>query len=178
MSYLFYVDTKNNAVLHPEVVKLCPSFRALNEKEILYIVLYVDYNSIYKQHPEMERKRKAIWHAFGDNEAELVETPRILAAVEDYMSLQYNPKIETISKYQKKIDKLLLQLDEDDSPTSITKIDGAIATLNKRINDMQMEVTDKMLDEGVLKGGRVKSFLEKIMSNRKYYESVIGKKLP
>lgn len=178
MSYLFSCDTKNNAILHPEVVKLCPSFNALNEKETLYVVLYADYSSLYKQHPERERKRKAIWHAFGDNESELVETPRILAAVEDYISLQYNPKTETIRKYQQKIDKFLLQLDTDDSPTSVTKIDGAIATLNKRINDMQMEVDDKSLDEGVLKGGRTKSFLEKIMSNRKYYESVIGKKLP
>lgn len=178
MSYLFYIDTKNNAVLHPEVVKLCPSFNALNEKEILFVVLYTDYSSIYKQHPDRERKRKAIWHAFGDNEAELVETPRITVAIDDYMSLQYSPKIETIKKYQQKIDKLLLQLDEDDSPTSITKIDGAIATLNKRINDMQMEVDEKILDDGVLKGGRTKSFLEKIMSNRKQYEAVIGKKLP
>lgn len=178
MSYLFSVDTKNNVCLHPEVIKLCPSFLALNEKETLYVVLYADYSSLYKQHPERERKRKAIWHAFGDNEAELVETPRILVAIDDYMSLQYSPKIETIKKYQQKIDKLLLQLDEDDSPASITKIDGAIATLNKRINDMQMEVDEKILDEGILKGGRTKSFLEKIMANRKYYESVIGKKLP
>jgi len=93
MSYLFYVDTKNNAVLHPEVVKLCPSFSALSEKEILYVVLFADYNSIYKQFPEHERKRKAMWHAFDENEYELIESPRILDAVQDYTSLQYSPKI-------------------------------------------------------------------------------------
>lgn len=177
MSYLFSIDSKNNAVLHPEVVKLCPSFAALSDKEILFVVLYADYSSIYKQFPEHERKRKAMWHSFDENEEELVDSPRIKDAVEDYISLQYNPKIETIRKYQKKIDGLLLQLDIDTSASSIEKTDKAIATLNKRINEMQSEVLQNTIDEGVLKGGRTKSFLEKMMANKKHYFSVIGKKL-
>ena len=178
MSYLFYIDTKNNAVLHPEVVKLCPSFNALNEKEVLFVILYADYNSVYRQHPDKERKRKAMWHSFGDNEEDLIEEARIQIAIEDYISLQYNREIEVIRGYEKKIDSFLAQLDIDDSPASVKKIDDAIESLQKRINSMQMKVTEKTLDDGVLKGGRVKSFLERIMSNRKQYETVIGKKLP
>lgn len=178
MSYLFYVDTKNNAVLHPEVVKLCPSFRALNEKETLFVVLYADYNSIYKQHPDRERRRKSMWHAFGDNAEELVETPRIQACIEDYISLQYNRKIEVMRGYERKIDDFLNKLENEENPATVKKYDDAIESLQKRINGMQVEVTEQTLDEGVLKGGRTKSFLEKIMSNRKQYESIIGKKLP
>lgn len=177
MSYLFYVDTKNNAVLHPEVVKLCPSFSALSEKEILYVVLFADYNSIYKQFPEHERKRKAMWHAFDENEYEIIESQRILDAIQDYTSLQYSPKIETINKYQKKIDDMLQLLEIDNSPSSIEKIDKAIGTLRKRINDMQAEVLSDTINDGVLKGGKIKSFLEKAMSNKKHYYAIIGKKV-
>lgn len=177
MSYLFYIDAKNKAVLHPEVVKLCPSFNALDEKETLYVILFADYNSIYKQHPEHDRKRKAMWHAFDENEHEIIESPRIQAAIQDYISLQYNPKIETINQYQIKIDELLKQLRTETSPNVIEKIDKAITTLSKRILDMQTEVLENTVDDGVLKGGKIKSFLERIMANKKHYESVIGKKV-
>lgn len=174
---LFYVDSKNNCVLHPEVIKLCPSFRALDEKETLYVVLFADYTSPYKQFPEHDRKRKAMWHAFDDNETELIESARILAAVDDYMSLQWSPKIELAKTYQRKIDDLSRQLLEETAPTSISKIDDSIDKLTKRLNAMNKEVLDDYLIEGVLKGGRTKSFLEKILDNKKRYESVVGKKL-
>lgn len=177
MSYLFYIDSKNNAILHPEVVKLCPSFNALTDKETLFVILYADYNSIYKQFPDHERKRKAMWHAFDDNETEIVESDRVKICIQDYISLQYNSKIETIRKYELKIEKLLLQLDEDGSPSSIEKIDKAISVLDKRINSMNKEVLDDTIDEGVLKGGRTKSLLEKLISNKKRYESIVGHKL-
>lgn len=177
MSYLFSIDAKNNLVLHPEVVKICPSFRALEEKEILYVVLYADYSSIYKQHPDNERKRKAMWHAFDEDKADLINTDRIKSAVEDYISLQYNPKIETARVYQQKIDDLLLSLKDETSSLAIRKTDEAIEALQKRIDKMNKEVLEDTIDEGVLKGGRSKSFLEKMMSNKKRYEAVVGKKL-
>lgn len=67
MSYLFYSDIKNNIVLHPDCVKLSPELGLLNDKEILFIILAFDYNSIYRQFPERQRVSKAIWHVFGDN---------------------------------------------------------------------------------------------------------------
>ncbi len=176
MSYLFYVDTKANVVLHPEVVNLIPSFRTLNEKEVLYIVLYADYNSPYKQFPDHERRRKAMWHAFDENESELIDSPKIKMAVEDYISLQYNPKIEVIRSYQQKIDKLLMQLQGDDAPSSIKKIDDAIDSLRRRIIAIQQEVDSQTLSEGVIKGKMTLSFLEKAMANVKYYKSITAKK--
>lgn len=176
MSYLFYCDVKNNAVLHPEVVKLIPSLGLLNEKEMLYVILYADYSSPYKQFPDHERKRKAMWHAFSENESELIESPKMKMAVEDYISLQYNPKIELIRNYQQKIDKLLMQLQEDDAPSSIKKIDDAIDSLRKRIEVMQNEVDSAVNNEGVIKGKMTLSFLEKAMANVKYYKSITAKK--
>lgn len=176
MSYLFYCDLKNKVILHPEVVKIIPSLGTLTENELLYVILYADYNSPYKQFPDHERKRKAMWHAFDENESELIESPKILMAVQDYISLQYNPKIEVIRNYQQKIDKLLQQLQEDDAPSSIKKIDEAIDALRRRIDVMQNEVDSQTQNEGVIKGKMTLSFLEKAMANAKYYKSITAKK--
>lgn len=162
--------------MHPEVVKIIPSLGTLTEQELLYVILYADYNSPYKQFPDHERKRKAMWHAFDENESELIESPKMLMAVQDYISLQYNPKIEVIRNYQQKIDKLLLQLQEDDAPSSIKKIDDAIDSLRKRIDIMQNEVDSQTQNEGVIKGKMTLSFLEKAMANVKYYKSITAKK--
>ncbi len=176
MSYLICIDEKNNQILHPEVLKLCDSFIALSEKEMLYVVLYTDYNSIYKQLPDHERKRRAMWHAFQENEIEIIESLRIKAAVEDYMSLQYNPKIELIRRYQKKIDSLLETLDKDDSSTNGQKNITFIKSLRENIRELENEVNDQNKADGVIKGDRQLSFIEKTKSNRKLYLSVIAKK--
>ena len=174
MSYLFYIDERQNLLLHPEVVKLCISFQALSEKEILYIVLAYDYNSIYKQFPEHERKRKAMWHAFEDNEQDLIESDRIKMAAEDYMSLQYNPKIEVARGFQKKIDALMIELSEEGS--SVKKVSDDIDALQKRIRVLEAEVDEKTVGDGVIKGQMTLSYLEKIMSNAKHFKSVTAKK--
>src|SRR5215204_3570398 len=126
MSLLFYVDINKCCVLHKEVVKLCPSLSTLSESEILFIVLYMDYNSPYKQLPDHQRKRQAMSHAFDDNEDELIGSDRMKVAMSDYNSLQYNPKIEAARGFQQKIDSLLLTLQEDNSATNIKKIVDAI----------------------------------------------------
>lgn len=176
MSYLICIDPKNNQILHPEVAKLVDSFAALDEKELLYVALFTDYNSIYKQFPEHERRRKAMWHAFNEAEEELIQSPRILAAVRDYTSLQYNRKIEVINSYERKVEKFLELLDKDDSPTSIEKTTKAIKSLRSEIRDLQYEVEEQQRAEGQIKGDRQLSFIEKLISNRKQYLSVIEKK--
>jgi len=178
MSYLFYIDSRKNVVLHSEIVKLCPSFIALSEKEVLYLVLAFDYNSIYKQYPEHERKRKAMWHAFEDNVPGLIESPpdRILAAIEDYISLQYNPKIEVARSYQKKIDDLVQKLVVADSEKEIGELDKAINILQKRIHSLEIEVDEKVIEDGAIKGDMTLSYLEKVMSNMKHFKSITNKK--
>lgn len=176
MSYLFYVDEKQNLIIHPEVVKLCPSFQALDEKEVLYVVLAYDYCSIYRQQPEHIRKQKAMWHAFNENEHEIVESSRVLAAVKDYISLQYNPKIETARVYQQKIDKMLELLREDNSPTSIKKTTDAITSLRQNIQALEKEVDEQIVNDGVVKGKMTLSYLEKLQANMKRYRDITALK--
>lgn len=176
MSTLFYVDSAKGAVLHPEVAKLCDSFMALNEKEILYVILAYDYNSIYRQFPEHERHRKAMWTAFNENESELIKSHRILTAAHDYVSLQYNPKVEVARSYQKKIDKYLSEIDTDDSPTSVKKKMDVIKELRVNIKELENEVEAAAIKKGMVKGKQELSYLEELMSNRRNYLAVTAQK--
>ncbi len=177
MSYLIQIDTKTNQVLHPEIMKLVDSFAMLDEKEMLYVVLYTDYNSIYKQFPEHIRKSRSMWHAFNENEDQLITSPKILRAIEDYKSLQYNPKEELIIRFQKKIDSFLELLDEDKSPTAVQNTTKAINTLRENIRELQHEVDDKYRADGEIRGQRQLSLIEKYAgANRKQYLAVVAKK--
>jgi len=176
MSYLIQIDTKTNQVLHPEIMKLVDSFSMLDEKEMLYVALFTDYNSIYKQFPEHIRRGRAMWHAFNENEDQLIISPKILRAIEDYKSLQYNPKEELIIRFQKKIDSFLELLDEDKSPTAVQNTTKAISTLRDNIRELQYEVDEKYRADGQVKGDRDLSFIEKLISNKKQYLAVVAKK--
>jgi len=176
MSMLFKVDIPRRVVLHPEVIKLCPSLGALDDKEILYIVLCYDYCSPFRQFPEHERKRKAMWEAFSENEHDLINSPRIMAAADDYMGLQWNQKIETARAYEKKIDKFLSAMEEDESPTSIKKITEAISGLRKQLSDLEKEIDQEYISKGVIKGNMTLSYLEELQSNWKNFKSIVAKR--
>lgn len=176
MSYLFYIDEKQNVLLRPECTKLSPELSVLNEKELLFVILVYDNFSIYRQFTEHDRIRKAMFHVFDDNMPGLLDKTSIKLAIEAYKALQYDPKIELGRRYQKRIDSMLEVLDNDTSPVSIEKTSKAIDTLRKTIRELEQEVSESIKDKGVIKGNMELSFIEEIMQNKKYYESVIAKK--
>lgn len=173
MSYLISINPATGEILHPEVVKLTESLSLLDDKELLYVVLYTDYNSIYKQHPEHERKRRAMWHSFNDNVYDIVDSQRILIAVKEYTSLQFDPDIELRRRLQQKIDKFLDILDADDSPTGVDKTTKAINSLRAQIIALDQKTEEQTRAEGVIRGDRQLSFLEKIKLNKKRYLAII-----
>lgn len=176
MSYLFYIDEKNNAILHRDCVNLCPELSVLTEQEVLFIILAYDNHSIYRQFPEDDRIRKAMIHVYNDNNPKLMQRDVIKNAIEAYKSLQFNPKIDLASKYQKKIDSLLSKLETDDNPTSNKNTLVVINDLRKSILALETEIAEEVEQDGVIKGGKSLSWLEKIQRNQKYYKSVIAKK--
>lgn len=177
MSLLFFVDKNKTAILHPEVVKLMPSLSILNDQEILFIILYADYNSPYRQFPERDRRNKAMWHAFDDNEYDLIESSKMQAAIDDYIALQYSPKIKAAEDYQKKMDSLLTELQDANGPKELKNIDDAIDVCRKRIEMFQKEYEMDMQKQGIVKGKMELSFLEKLMSNAKQYKAVINQEV-
>lgn len=180
MSLLFYADVKNNIILQPDVVKLEPQLALLTDKEVLFIVLAFDYDSIYRQFPEQQRVSKAIFHVFGDNKPELLipdkRSKRIVNAIEAYRSLQYNRNLELIEMYNKKIDDLLRILDEDNSTTGIKNSMDSIDKFRKAIQGIEREVIEQKLMDGQLKGKTELGHLEKLKANQKMYKAVTTKK--
>lgn len=177
MSLLFYLDKSNKAILHREVINLVPSLSILKDEEVLYVILYADYNSPYRQFPEYDRKNKAMWHAFGDNEADLVESDKILIAVQDYISLQYSPKIKAAEEYQKKIDSLLDEMQVEKSPKKLKEYDDAIDICRKRIRMFEHEYELDLQKQGVIKGKMELGHLEKLMSNMKNFHAVTSQEI-
>lgn len=180
MSLLFYADVRNNIILQPDVVKLEPQLGLLTDKEVLFIVLAFDYDSIYRQFPEQQRVSKAIFHVFGDNKPELLlpekRNKRIANAIEAYRSLQYNRNLELIEMYNKKIDDLLRILDEDNSNNGIKNSMDSIDKFRKAIQGIEREVIEQKLIDGQLKGKTELGHLEKLKANQKMYKAVTTKK--
>jgi len=175
MSMLFYIDSAKGVALHPEVIKLCASFNSLNDKEVCYIVLAYDYNSKYRQFPEHQRKIKAMWEAFGENESELIESPRILIAAKDYTSLQYSPDIELARSYQRKVDLYLSEIENEDDPKKVKIKMDLIRDIRSDIKELEKVYDLAVQKKGVIKGKMQLSWLEDLMSNKKNFESVYSR---
>nr|WP_298660525.1 hypothetical protein [uncultured Flavobacterium sp.] len=176
MSYLICINEKTGEILHPEVVKLVDSFSLLSREEMLYVALYTDYNSIYKQFPEHERSRRAMWHAFNENMSDVIASDRIQIAIKEYTSLQFDPDIELINRFQTKIDRLLDILDKEDSPSMIEKTTKAINSLRENIVSLRDKVDERTKQDGVIKGERQLSFLERLQQNKKRYLAAVQKR--
>ena len=167
MSYLIYCDLKNNIVLHPDVLKLSPELGLLTDKEVLFIVLAYDYNSIYRQFPERQRVSKAIWHVWQDNMPNILDEEKrpqkLKKGIEAYKSLQYNRNIELVEMYNRKVDELLRILEEDSSTTGIKNAMDSIDRFRKAIRAIEEEVVEEKLMDGELKGNVKMSWLEKML---------------
>jgi hypothetical protein len=120
---------------------------------------------------------------YGDNNPKLlsaleepVANSRITNAVNAYKSLQYDPKVELAKVYQITIDDIQQQINsnltEKELQTKLKNID----TLRRSIQELEHEITDKLISDGQLKGDQELSYLEKLQKNKKLYESVINRK--
>lgn len=173
---LFQLNKDNKILIHPEAVALCTELSVLNQQELLYVILRTDYSSIFAQFTEDDRKRRSSFHAYGDY-VDVEKSPKVRAAIEAYNSLQYSPKIEQCRVYEKKIVLLLEELEGLSDSKKINDNMVATSRLRAGIRELEQEVIDKYQEEqGNLVGGGERTFIEKIMKNKAYYESVIKKK--
>jgi len=180
MSYLFYIDQKNNVLLHSDCVKLSPELGLLTDKEVLFVILCYDYNSIYRQFPERQRVSKSIWHVWQDNMPNILDEDKrpqkLKKAIEAYKSLQYNRNIELVEMYNKKIDSLLQILEEDSTTNGIKNAMDSIDRFRKAIRSIEEEIVEEKLMDGELKGNVKISWLEKMESNQKMFYAVTAKR--
>lgn len=180
MSMIFFVDTKNNVLLHPDAISLCPELALLNDKEVLFIIYAFDYHSPFRQYPERQRLSKAIWQVFQDNPKGFLEPEErstvLKNGIECYRGLQYDRNVELIEMYNRKIDELLIKLEQAETSSIIKGIRESIDGFRKDIKRIEMEVVESNLVEGQLKNNAKRSWIEKMQSNTKQYKSVIAKK--
>lgn len=169
--------------MRPIVLKMCPEFSALDEKEILVISYVYDYYSIYRQHNERSRIAYAIMRVYGDNNPKLLDAlekpvanSRITNAVNAYKSLQYDPKIELAHKYQETVDEIQTQINSDLSEKELdTKLKN-IDRLRKSIQSLEHEITDQLIADEQLKGDQTLSLVERLQRNKNLWLQVIKKR--
>lgn len=172
MSYLFYIDEKNSTILRPECYKLCPELSVLSEKDVFFIILAFDYHSIYRQFPEHERIRKAMFHVYDKYDVSMLQKTSIKLGIEAYRSLQYDRKIEFADRLQKKIDVLLDTIDTDNNGSNISKNLKTINDLRTTVSGLENEISNSIISKGQLRADQEMSWLEELQSNKKYYLSL------
>lgn len=183
MSLLFTIDIREKIILRPACYKLCPELSALDEKEMLVIILVYDDWSPLRRYNERDRITRALLMVYDDNNPKLLKaleerTPhsRITNAVNAYNSLQYNPKVELVKQFQKTIadlqESINANLGDRELQSKLVNIDR----LRKSVMALENEITDDIIAQGKLQGDAELSYLENMQANKKLYESVTKKK--
>ena len=175
MSYLFFIDDNNNTVLHPDALKLCEELRVLDDKEIALIIYACDYHSPFRQFTDKDRRRKAMVKVYGSDKKDLFEPLKIKNAVEAYMSLQYNPKVELVNTYNLKIDELQKELMTQADEKSINRILKSVDMLRKSVRELEAEVYEELIKEGRVVGNASLSLLENMQKNKDAYKNIMRK---
>lgn len=176
--YLFSINTKGTAVLYKEAVQLCPVFKKLDEKEILFLILAYDNYSPFRQLSEDERIRRAKAQVYGAQDIRPWEIPTIKEAIEEYVSLQYNPLLEQRKTYQEKIEKINDGIRDADSPAQIKNLLTTNKELRKELEQMDKELLMQEEEESIeIYGKGSLSWLERAIRNKKRYKEMIVRKV-
>lgn len=166
---VFQID-KDLIVLNPEAIKLVPELKSLNQQELKYVILVVDYvDSPYRKKPFEERQLMARKTVYGDMKNN-PETEKIRLAMVGYKSLVFDIRRETIDVYKKKV--LILHketLNETLSDSRVREIDKSITFYQDRISSMERDLDIEETDKVEIKGGKKLSYLEMWQRNQKNF---------
>lgn len=160
MLTLFRINAQKKILLDKEAIKLVPELKNLKQDQILYLILAYDYNSKYHQWPEEERKRKACHEVYGTTEKDPESSKLMRKAIDGYIGLQYNQKVETIKAYTNKMRRLDLDLDEAATAKEISDIIRAKQHLNSAIKELERDL-DQEYEHIELRGDGNLSLIER-----------------
>jgi len=150
---VFQMDKNFEVILNPDAVKLVPELSNLNNDELRYVILVVDYvDGPYRKKPISERRLMARKNVYGDSKKN-PETEKIQLAMDVYKSLVFDIRRETIDIYIEKIRKLQKESIAPDTTFSRMKeIDSTINFMQDRVSSMQHELDIEEGDNIQLKG--------------------------
>lgn len=160
--------TKTGVLLDSDCKKLCKVLNKLSQKEFHALILWLDYDSKFKMYPSVEMRRKACLEVFGDSKYNLELNPLMPAAIEEYNSLQYDIRRETIKVYQTKIATCQQDLLNEESTKKTLDLMGIIRGLTSEIKDIQRQIDSDESAVSIRGGGSI-SFIEQYQLNQVQY---------
>ena len=166
---VFKVDSKFTAILNPDAVKLAPELRELDQKEILYVILVMDYSdSPFRNKPLEERKYLAAKKVFGTEYSDALETPKIKDAMFAYKGLVFDIRKETLDVLKKKALNLQKEFFRDDlSHKEMVDLDKSISFIESRIESISKSIENTEDQELQIKGKAKLSMVEVWQRNQK-----------
>jgi len=183
MSYLFYIDPKNNIVLHPDCVKLCPELSGLDEDETVFIIKAFDNHSPLRRYPEQDRVRRAMLEVWRDNKPKILSAieskdphHRINAAIAAYKMLQYDRRVELINTYQETVEQIQSTIHAGLNDKDMDSKLKNIKRLRDDIKALEAEIYEGILDDGPLKANKDLSLIEILQKDPVQWRNITSRK--
>lgn len=175
--YLFSLNKKGTVVLHEDAMRLCPIFFTLDTKELLFLVLAVDYYSPYRQLNKEERYRRANVEVFKDVRDKPWMEEKIAKAIREYEAIQYDSRMEQMRTYQEKIDTINAAIRESNDPRQIKDYININKDLRKSKEELEKEIVMAEEQDAIqLYGKGSLSLLERLVRNKEKYEAIVTNK--
>lgn len=158
---VFQMDKNFEVILNPDAVKLVPELSTLNDEQLRYVILVVDYvDGPFRKKPLDERRRMARKTVYHDSKS-VPESQKMRRAMESYKSLVFDIRRETVDIYKAKIIKLQKEtIAPDTTFARMKEIDSTITFMTDRLTTIEHDLDIEEGDDIKLKGKKVLSYLE------------------
>jgi hypothetical protein len=157
---VFKIDKDFRIILNKDAVKLVPELSSLNENELKYVILVMDYvDGPFRRLPIDERRDLARKKIYGNLKVN-PESEKVKVAMEAYKGLVFDIRRETIDIYNKKIHQLQKETLSDISINKIKEYDQSITFLQTRVETLLHDLDMEEDKEMQLRGDREISYIE------------------
>ena len=167
---VFKIDKNFEIILNLDAVKLVPELKGLDQDELRYVILVIDYvDGPFRKKPLEERRLLAKKKVYGSTDVS-PETPNVLIGMDAYKSLIFDIRRETVDIYKARIKGLQKEtIQESTTFARLKELDSTMTFLMERIKTIEHELDIEEDEEIELKGKKKLSYLELWQRNQKDY---------
>jgi hypothetical protein len=174
--YLLQFNRKGDIYKDDDGCTAVPEFfEVLNTEKLgatalKWVALVCDYDSPYRNFVDSERARAVSRDLYGDYDWKGAKHPKVLAAMDKYKSLQFDPLDQQLQAFNKKITQFTQFMDNmsvnADTAVEMQKI---MIGIDKMLNTRQhlIDAIEKRGKRQKIQGGKELSFLEQRQENLK-----------
>jgi hypothetical protein len=170
MKTLFKVEKDGNVLLQDQTIALVPELfdvykhKDYGSRAIKWIVNMYDYNSPYRNLPEMERKEAVTQDIYDKKSWYKIEKDIIKEASEKYKKLQYDPLLEQYSVFNEKMAQFNEYVKKmpitGDNATELQKVMLGIDKIMEAREKLRKVIIARGEEDDKIHGGGELSFLE------------------